>query len=412
MNSLVQGAKEHGVLKADFMNEQNIVIFTLGSLFMLGLVADITGRFTFLPRVTILLLCGVLVGPHILDLLPRVFIDNWFVVITDIALGMIGFLLGQKITINKFKKAGKAVIGTSLFKVAGAFIAVFAVLALVGMQPAAALILAAIASPSAPAAVYDVINELKVKNDFSENVLEIVAIDDLWGLIIFTVCISFVGIIGTNSQWMQHLMDGFIELFGSVGLGLVFGIVIAWVTGRIRPGEPTQAEALGAVFLTVSLAKYFDFSPLLASMVLGATVANFALHHHRPFEAIEGFEWPFLIIFFLLAGASLHLDALLSVGIAGAGYIAARFVGIFFGARLGAKAMDQDSFVQNRLGMTLFPQAGVAVGMALMAAQQYPQYRDLILPIIIGSTVVFELIGPVFTRKAIKDSENFYNKGE
>lgn len=387
------------------MSDQNIVIFVVGSLFLLGLVADIVGRFTVLPRVTILLISGVVVGPAVLDLLPEFFIDEWFSIITDIALGMIGFLLGQKLTLKKFKEAGKEVIITSLVKVFATFVTVLTILLLLQLPVVAAIIIAAIASPSAPAAIYDVIKEIRVNNTFSDRVLSIVAIDDLWGLLLFTLCLSLAGIVGSNSEWIHHLQTGLLELFGSIVLGIGFGIVVAWFTGRIQPGEPSQAEALGSVFLVVSLAEYFTFSPLLSAMVLGTTVANVASHHKRPFEAIEGFEWPFLILFFLLAGASLHLESLLNVSSIGIAYILSRIVGIYFGSFWGSRLSKSAQFTRSFLGVTLLPQAGVAVGMALMATQHYPEYKDIILPVVIGSTVFFELLGPIAARKTLQLSQ-------
>ncbi|MGM0519524.1 MAG: cation:proton antiporter [Campylobacterota bacterium] len=390
------------------MTEENIVIFVLGSLFILGLIADIVGRFTILPRVTILLICGVLIGPFALDLLPNFFVDRWFSIITDIALGMIGFLLGQNLTAKKFKQIGKGVVFTSLSKVLTTYIIVFILLSLAGIEFPIALIVAAIASPSAPAAIYDVIKEIKVSNKFSQRVLNIVAIDDVWGLIVFIFSMAVVGTFVKEGAWIEHTKTGVIELFGSIMLGAVFGLLVTWLTGRIQKGEPTQAEALGSVFLAVSIAKYFELSPILTTMILGAFVANFAHHHKRPFTAIEGLEWPFMIIFFLLAGASLHLDAIVEVGFIGIIYIIARTLGIYLGAALGSKLSGWDEFSKKNIGKTLFPQAGVAIGLALVAGQKYPEFNDTILPIIIGTTVFFELIGPVISRRVLQNSKKDY----
>ncbi|MFP4331761.1 MAG: cation:proton antiporter [Campylobacterales bacterium] len=387
------------------MGEQNLVIFILGCFFLLGLIADLAGRYTILPRVTVLLLSGILIGPHILDLLPPFFIDDWFEIITNIALGMIGFLLGQKFTYKNFRNIGKSLIIISIMKVLITFFIVFIGLMLIGVNSIVAMIIASIASPSAPAAIYDVIEEIKPNNNFSNNILSIVAIDDLWGLLLFTICISLAGVFTPEGHWYESLANGGIEIFGSIAFGICIGSLGSFLTGRVRPGQPTQAEALGIVLIAVSIAKFFDLSPLLATMVTGAVVANLATHHKRPFIEIENLEWPFIIMFFLLAGASLHLESLMEVGIIGVVYIATRSLGIYLGCYAGGIYAQTDSYTKNRLGLALLPQAGVAIGLALMSGNYFPEYKNTILPIIIGSTVVFELIGPILTRVVVARSK-------
>jgi Kef-type K+ transport system membrane component KefB len=136
-------------------------------------------------------------------------------------------------------------------------------------------------------------------------------------------------------------------------------------------------------------------------MVLGAVVANLAKHHRRPFRVIEGIEWPFLILFFLLAGAALHVQALAQAGALVAAYIGLRVAGLILGARLSGWLGGVDPTVHRWIGLALLPQAGVAIGMALLAGQRFPEIRDLLLPVVLGSTVVFELVGPVITRWAL-----------
>jgi Kef-type K+ transport system membrane component KefB len=136
-------------------------------------------------------------------------------------------------------------------------------------------------------------------------------------------------------------------------------------------------------------------------MVLGATVANFAAHHRRPFTAIEGIEWPFMILFFILAGASLDLNALRATSLLGVAYILLRLIGRVIGAWGGGILVGAPPLIRQWMGMALWPQAGVALGMALLASQHLPELKEVILPIAIGSTIIFELVGPVMTRKAL-----------
>jgi len=133
-------------------------------------------------------------------------------------------------------------------------------------------------------------------------------------------------------------------------------------------------------------------------------IANLAPHHEYPFHEIENIEWPFMAIFFMLAGASLHFDALASIGLLGVMYLFARALGKIAGAWLGAQLSDANHQVKCWMGIALLPQAGVAIGMALLTAHRFPQYSQLVLSLVIATTVVFELLGPMFTRLALRRS--------
>ena len=201
---------------------------------------------------------------------------------------------------------------------------------------------------------------------------------------------------------MAALTHGAWEIGGALGLGVVLGVPAAFATGRISEGDPTLAEALGLVFLCLGAARWLEVSFLLAAVVMGAVVANLASHHDRPFHAIENIQWPFMLVFFLLAGAALELEALPAVGWLGAAYVFARIVGRLMGASVGARwrAMRQDKGLW--MGAALLPQAGIAVGMALVAAQRFPERADVLLPVVLASTVVFEIVGPPMTRLALR----------
>lgn len=375
------------------------ILITFGGLFLIGLVADLLGRYTFLPRVTLLLLAGFIIGPSLLDWLPD-FTQQWFPILTDIALAMIGFLLGNNMTRARLSELGRPVLAMSIGEVLMTALLVFSVLKLFNVPTDIALLLAGIAPATAPAATLDVINEYRAKGKFTNTLQGIVAIDDAWGLLVFSVLLAIAEALNGNGV-IETLQSGAWEICGAVGLGLLLGLPMALLTGHIRPGEPTQAEALGVVMLCAGLSEWLGVSYILSAITLGAIVANLAKHHERPFRAIEGFEWPLLILFFLLAGAALHLDTLAQVGVLGGGYILLRSLGLVFGAWLGGRTSGVDQNVRKWMGVALLPQAGVAIGMALLVSQRFPEIGGVILPVILGSTVFFELIGPVAARFAL-----------
>jgi Kef-type K+ transport system membrane component KefB len=339
-------------------------------------------------------------GPWGLDVLPD-FGKEWFPVVTDIALSMVGFLVGHNMSFRSLQKRGKPVLGISIGEVLGAAVAMFVGLVLMGFRPEIALLLAGIAPASDPVATLDVIHEVKGKGEFSQTLQSVVAIDDAWGLIMFSFLLAVVQSLYGNGDGWDILLIGAWEIGGAVLLGLLLGIPMSYFTGRLQPGEPTLTEALGIVLLCGGLAIWLHVSFILAGMVLGATVANLATHHRRPFTAIEGIEWPFMILFFILAGASLEIDSLWETSLLGIAYILLRMVGLVLGAWAGGVMSEADPAWRRWMGMALWPQAGVALGMALLASYHLPEFKAVIMPVVIGSTIIFELIGPVMTRKAL-----------
>lgn len=184
-------------------------------------------------------------------------------------------------------------------------------------------------------------------------------------------------------------------------IGLAVGLPAAFLTGRLDPGEPMQAEALGVVFLCAGLAIWMEVSFLLAGMTAGALVANLAKHHTRPFHEIEHIEWPFMVLFFVLAGASLNLLSIKEVGLIGVAYLILRFLARLLGGWTGGTLANTPSLHRRWIGLALVPQAGVALGMALVAAHHFPALAKPLMAVTIGTTIIFELFGPILTQMAL-----------
>lgn len=373
----------------------------IGGLCLVGLGADVLGRRTPLPRVTLLLLCGFLAGPGGLGLLPELG-DAWFTVVADVALVMVGFLLGSELTLPALREHGRRVLVLSLSVVAATVATIVGGLVLLGAGLPAALLLAAVACSTDPAASLDVVREQRAAGPFTRTVFGIVAIDDAWGLIVFGVMVAVVHALLGHATGAGALATAAWEIGGAVLIGAALGAPLAYLSGRVRPGEPTQAEALGMVFLCLGLALWAEVSLLLAAMVMGSVVGTLARHHNRPFAAIAGIEWPFLIAFFFLAGAALEPAVLVEAGLVGAGFIGLRVVGRAAGAHLGGSLVGLPPAQRAWLGVSLLPQAGVALGMALVASRRFPELDDRILTLVIAATVIFELVGPVVLRVALR----------
>ena len=376
-------------------------LLTLGGILLIGLATDAIGRRTFLPRVTLLLLFGVAIGEETLGLIPSVFTDR-FEIIANMALLMVGFLLGGKLTADFLQKSASKTLWISISTAIVTTVVVTVMLIAVGVSASMAILLGCIASATAPAATMDIVLESGCKGPFSDLLLSIVALDDLWGLILFSIGIAVVSIIVGNPEHAVQLYLAIWDIGGAIIVGIALGFPAAYLTGRIRTGQPMLMEALGLVFLCGGIAIWMNVSFLIASIVMGAVVTNFARHHEYPFHEIENIEWPFMTIFFVLAGASLELGMIKEIGLIGAAYIISRIIGKLLGARLGAQLSKADTMTRCWMGFALLPQAGVAMGMALVASNRFPDYQQILLTVVISSTVFFEIIGPVFTRTALR----------
>ncbi len=379
--------------------ELHLLFVVLGGLLLVGLLADEVGRRTRLPRVTLLILSGVVAGPAGLDLLPHG-LQDWYEALAAAALTMVAFLLGGQLSRDALRRHGRTILAVSACAVIVTAIIVLIGLTAVGTPTVMALLLAGIATATAPAATQDVVRQARAEGPFTDTLLGVVAVDDAWGLVLFSLLLVIAkGIAGDGSAAV--VAQGAWELGGATAIGCLVGLPAAFLTGRLRPGEPIQAEALGVVFLCAGLAIWLEVSYLLAGMIAGALVVNFASHHSRPFHEIEHIEWPFMVLFFVLAGASLHVEALREIGLIGLAYIvlrlAARIGGGWIGARIGGAPPSH----QRWLGVALVPQAGVALGMALVGASHFPELRDTLLALTVGTTIVFEVIGPVLTLIAL-----------
>ena len=382
--------------------EQSATLFlSLGFIFLLGLAADQAGRRTRLPRVTLLLFCGLIVGGTGFDLIPPALTDL-YPMISVIALSMIAFLLGSELSVRNLQAHGRAIVTISLAIVIVSLLVVTLGLWAVGLPLSIALIIGALATATDPAATLDVVRESRVDSGFTRTLKGIVAIDDAWGLIVFSLMIVLAMAIEGKTNGDPVLLQALLEIALSVGLGLVIGVPAAFLTGRLSGGEPLRIEALGLVFVTAGLSVWLDLSYLITGMTVGAVIVNMARHHTKAFHEIESIHWPFMIVFFILAGATLESDALWAIGPLGLAYILLRALSRGLGGIVGGRLAGRPGTETRYYGPALLPQAGVAIGMALIAADQLPDHGDTIMALAIGSTVVFELAGPLIAAWAIR----------
>ncbi|MBS9716013.1 cation:proton antiporter [Pseudohalocynthiibacter aestuariivivens] len=376
-----------------------VILISLGTLFVAGLAADQVGHQTRLPRVTLLLGCGIIAGGAGFDVIPTE-VEAWYEFLSIVALTMVAFLLGGSLTTKNLRKHGKPIVAISVSIVLATLAIVSVGLWLLGMDIKIALLLGAIATATDPAATQDVIRQSGAKGAFPKTLKGIVAIDDAWGLIAFSLIVVVVHQL--NGSGDAEILSGVArELGGSILLGAVIGFPAAYLTGRLTGGEPLQIEALALVFLTAGFSIWLELSYLISGMTVGVIIVNRARHHKRAFHEIEHIQWPFMILFFILAGASLEPAILIKIGWIGVAYVVFRCVSRIVGGWFGAQVAGVPKSERPWYGAALMPQAGVAVGMALVASKQFPDWAETIMALTIGTTVFFEVLGPAATSFAI-----------
>lgn len=405
----------------------SISIAALAGLFMTRLFKPL-----HLPDVTAYIVAGILVGPYFLGRLgiPGLGFSQGSTdalsLISDIALGFIAFSIGNELRLEELKHTGKqaTVIGI-LQALAAALLVDLALLGVHFLFPdklttAQAITLGAIATATAPAATLMVVRQYKAKGPLTDLLLPIVALDDAVGLVVFAVSFGIAKSLvfgGTDPAVM--LINPLIEIGASLLLGAVMGAILTFLERYFHSNTNRLSLTIVFVFLTVALSKLkfalggftVGFSPLLVCMMLGTVFCNICELSSDLMDRSDKWTAPLFTLFFVISGAELNVTADIAIVLIGLVYILFRSAGKFFGASFSARMMGCSKAVCDNLGITLLPQAGVALGMCLTATELGEQGL-LIRNIILFSVLVYELIGPPLTKWALTRAGDIRPMGE
>ncbi len=383
----------------------NNSILGLGFILLTGLFsARLIGKLKF-PSVTAYLLLGIIIGPSLLNLTPREILDASGL-ISNIVLGIIAFDIGQNFARDSFRKIGKPVIWISVLEACGAWILVTLSFLFILRQPFyISLLFGAIASATAPAATVMVVREYQAKGNFTDTLLGVVAIDDAWCLMIFAISLAISQAIAKHMLATSFLVKVFLNslsgIFGAFILGGIVAIFLSYLSRFLRTQTELLIFTLGFIFLNIGLAIYLHLSVLLANMFLGAVLVNIDKSPFKFFDSLKAIDSVLFLLFFVLAGANLEITSLPKLGFIGITYLIFRVIGKVIGAGLGARISHASKNVRKYLGWGLIPQAGVALGCALVVKSDFPLVGHIIFNTILATTVVYELTGPVCTKYAL-----------
>ena len=378
-----------------------------------------------LPDVTAYLVAGLLIGPCFLGRLglPGVGFSSYeelyaLGAVSDIALGFIAFSIGNEFRLDDLKHTGKKAI---VIGVAQALVAALLVdLALIGfhllrpdvLSMPAAVTLGAIATATAPAATLMVVRQYKAKGELTGLLLPIVALDDAVGLVVFAVSFGVARAMQSGAMdLVSVLVNPFIEIVASLGLGALAGFALTKLETLFHSNTNRLAMTIAFVFLTVALSMLeipigpvtVGFSSLLVCMMLGTVFCNLCPLSDELMGKADRWTAPLLVLFFVISGAELELEVFgqLAVVLVGVVYILFRSAGKYLGARASAKLAGCSRKVVDYLGVTLLPQAGVALGMCVAAQQLGGQDAAIVRNIVLFSVLIYELFGPLATKWAL-----------
>ena len=377
-----------------------------------------------LPAVTAYLIAGVLIGPYCMGALGIEGLGfnsmesmEHLAAVSQVALGFIAFSIGNEFRLEDLKHTGKQALVIGIFQALVATLSVdLALLAIHMMMPdklslAQTLTLGAIATATAPAATLMVVRQYKAKGPLTNLLLPIVALDDAVGLIVFAVCFGIAKtLVSGTVDMISILLNPLIEIICSLLLGAVMGFLLTQLEKLFNSNTNRLNMTIAFVFLTVALSMikfeigpvHISFSSLLVCMMLGTVFCNICPLSHDLMEKTDKWTSPLFALFFVISGAELELSVFTDVAIVGIGlvYIIFRCLGKYFGTFASAKAVKCEPSICKYLGITLFPQAGVALGMCTLA-MGLGEEGHLIRNIVLFGVLIYELFGPLMTKQAL-----------
>ena len=400
------------------------VLLTLSIALISGLLLSRLAKKVGLPAVTAYLVAGVLIGPFLLGQLGIGFnsTDNspeHYKILCDLALGFIAFAIGNEFRLTQLKKIGRQATVIGIFQAVFTCIVVDIVLIvfslIVGEEVfplSAAIILGAVATATAPAATLMVVKQYKAKGPLTDLLLPIVALDDAVGLVIFAVSFGVAKSIDTGVvDIVSMVVNPLLEVVLSIVLGAVMGVLFTECEKHFHSNSKRMAVSVAFVMATVAISGvkfhigpvHIAFSSLLACMMLGTIFCNICDFSEDLMDRADKWTAPLLVLFFVISGAELDLSVFTNgiFVLIGVVYIAFRSVGKYYGAGISAKLTNCDEKTCKYLGITLLPQAGVALGMASQALTFGSSTGKIVQSITLFAVLIYEIFGPYLTKIAL-----------
>lgn len=399
-----------------------ITIISIAFMLFIGFAMTRLTKLVRLPNVTAYILTGILIGPYVLNLIPQeIIVGSDF--ISDIALAFIAFSTGEFFKLSVLKKNGAKVVLITVTEALLASVLVFVVMYFIlRLDLAFSIVLAALASATAPASTVMTIRQTGAKGDFVNTLLQVVALDDIVGLVAYSIAISIAtaSMSGGQAFSLMSVVEPILVNVGVLLLGGFFGLMMKLLLSK-RSTDNRLIVSLAMLFGFCGICSLLDISPLLGCMSMGTVYINIT-GDDKLFKQLNYFSPPILLLFFVRSGLNFKLDILVgsaslvgtvSLIVVGVVYFIVRIGGKYGGAFIGCLAVKKDKKVRNYLGLALIPQAGVAIGLAALGARVLGgEMGDALNSVILASSVLYELIGPACAKLALYLSGSYSNSIE
>ncbi len=415
------------------MTQTATILLSLSIALLGGLLLSRLVKKIHLPAVTAYLLAGILVGPFALGALkiPGIGITaeqlEGFGIISDLALGFIAFAMGNEFRLAQLKKIGRQATVIGVFQ--ALFTAVLVAVISIGLHfimpdklsLSAAIVLAAVATATAPAATLMVVKQYKAKGPVTDILLPVVALDDAVGLVVFAISFGIAKSLSLGEvNLLSVILEPLLEVVLSLGLGFIMGLMFTLCERYFHSRSKRMAVSVTFVMMTVAISClkfqvgsiHIGFSSLLACMMLGTVFCNICDVSEELMERADRWTTPVLILFFVISGAELELSVFtdIAVVVVGIVYIIVRSVGKYFGAGISARMTKCEPNIIKYLGITLLPQAGVALGMAIKAIELGPD-GAIVRNITLFAVLIYEIVGPFLTKVALTKAGDIRAEG-
>jgi Kef-type K+ transport system membrane component KefB len=395
-------------------------ILTLGLILVSGYFSGKAANFFRLPRISGYIVTGFAFSPSITGIIASQQIDDLFGLTSEIALAFIAYSIGGSLLISRVRILGKGILWITFTQGLGAFVCTcLAVYAIGAFLPAylnetlntfisVVLILGGISVATAPAATMAVLHELRAKGALTTTLLGVVALDDAFSIIIFSIITIIVSQLLPGSVDNSVILQGFITIAGAIAVGFIAGLIFSYFLDPSKRLETNLMLTLGAIFLVSGLSSNLGASPLLANMVMGFIIINKVTHADELFNQLEIIEETIFCLFFTLAAAHFDTRVFTTSALLGIVILIGRFIGKLSGTFVGGKISKTPPEIYKYLGITLLPQAGLSLGLIFLAKPIFnTEIFDLLLSAMLVSIILNEIISPPLVKWAItKVGEN------